>query len=141
MEGVQLNLDVKGIEPLKRDLGELARKTADQTKACSVASLVMYQDVMKHFREERGPDGKWQALSVITLQRRRGAEAKILQDTGILRTSIMPSADKNTARVGTNIIYASKHQFGEGVPKREFLWLSKEARERIIENYWKWNKV
>ena len=141
MEGIQLNLDVRGIEPLIRKIDGISKRTADQSKACAVASMVMYQDVMKHFQEERGPDGKWQALSIVTLRRRRGKQAKILQDTGTLRTSIGPSSDRNMARVGTNIIYASKHQFGEKVPKREFLWLSKEARERIIKNYWNWNRA
>lgn len=50
--------------------------------------------------------------------------AKILQDTGLLRSSITARATENSVQVGTNVSYGRVHQFGSKarhVPARPFL--------------------
>lgn len=53
----------------------------------------------------------WLGLAPRT-KKRRGADAKILQDTGRLAGSITTSYDASQASVGTNVKYAAIHQFG-----------------------------
>lgn len=53
----------------------------------------------------------WLGLSSGTL-RRRGAQAKILQDTGRLAGSITTAYGRDFAKVGSNMKYAAVHQLG-----------------------------
>lgn len=49
---------------------------------------------------------------------------KILQDTGLLRSSITARATNNSVRIGTNVRYAAVHQLGSKarhIPARPFL--------------------
>lgn len=65
------------------------------------------------FRESVTPDGRaWPPLSPVTLALRRGSSAQILRDTGRLAASIAANARKDQVEVGTNVIYATTHQFG-----------------------------
>lgn len=86
-----------------------------------------FKDIMLHFKQERGPFGKWASIQ------RKG---KILQDKGFLRSSITP---RNARRLNKESIilfagakYSGKHDRGEGnVAKREFMWFSGTAEERM----------
>ena len=90
--------------------------------------------VTKTFRDQGRP--AWQALKPSTLKRRRklGAGAKILQDSGKMRNSIvsagsgrkLPESIYNLSNtkleIGTNVVYAATHQFGRGaIPARPFV--------------------
>lgn len=51
-------------------------------------------------------------------------DARILQDTGLLRSSITARATQNSVRIGTNVKYAAVHQLGsktKNIPARPFL--------------------
>lgn len=51
-------------------------------------------------------------------------EARILQDTGLLRSSITARATNNSVQIGTNVSYGRVHQFGSRgrrIPARPFL--------------------
>ena len=94
-----------------------------------------FADIQRHFRAESGPSGAWAGI------KRAG---KILQDTGRLKNSILPGNAKQSGRngiliiastkaAGANTEYAGIHNRGEGrVAKREFMWLSAIAQERIL---------
>jgi len=68
--------------------------------------------VEENFESEGRP--KWLGLSKRTLRSRREAAGtgKILQRSGRLASSIVQSHDDESARVGTNVVYAAIHQFG-----------------------------
>ena len=68
----------------------------------------------------------WLGLSPRT-KKRRGADAKILQDTGRLAGSVATSYDASQARVGTNVKYAAIHQFGGTIQRAAY---SKQVRHR-----------
>ncbi len=117
---------------------------------------IMYKDFADHFDRESGPDGRWEPLKESTLARRRGdargnagtsRSAKILQDSGLMRMSVtVPGAADNVmnvgpdfALVGTNKRQAATHQFGRGaIPQRQFLWMSKDALDRILKQLKVW---
>ena len=90
---------------------------------------IAYQDVMLHFREERGPRGRWKRI------KRPGM---ILQDKGTLRSSIQFKAEDNEAIVYTNLVYAAVHNFGykpRNIAQRKFMYLSKEAINNIVDRF------
>ena len=87
------------------------------------------------FEKEIDPSGKrWRRLSPFTLEMKRaeGKILKILQRTGLMRSRVNYQADSEKVVVGVNDLKAAKHQLGRGVPKREFLGVSEEDREEII---------
>ena len=62
---------------------------------------------LDRFKKEQSPENKkWE-------KRKYGnSRKKLLKNTGILRDSIKSKANKKIATVGTNLEYASTHQFG-----------------------------
>jgi phage virion morphogenesis protein len=65
------------------------------------------------FRDEKDPYGNpWEALSPVTISRRRGNTAGILKDTGHLQRSITSNPSSHEVEIGTNEIYGPTHQFG-----------------------------
>ena len=68
----------------------------------------------------------WLGLSPRTLKR-RGADAKILQDTGRLAGSIAIRYDRTHATVGSNVRYAAIHQLGGTIQRAAY---SKQVRHR-----------
>jgi len=104
----------------------------------------MLGSVAENFRAQGRPE-KWKALKFETLKARfmRGnrrrknkrwvrtpaamrffAGAKILMDSGRLANSIGFAVKGNQVEIGTNLIYAATHQFGDkkrNIPARPFL--------------------
>lgn len=60
------------------------------------------------FRDQRGPDGQAWAPSIRAA--REGGQT--LRDTGRLRNSITFEAGDREVAIGTNVVYAARHQFG-----------------------------
>lgn len=118
-----------------------------------------FQDIQDHFRQEEGPDGKWQRRAPSTQQMyaniregrwkppagtRAGSYDpgnKVLQLTGRLRQSVVAGKNnikpygRNAIKVFSNVEYSGKHDEGEGhIPKREFMWLSSSAQDKMTVN-------
>jgi phage gpG-like protein len=120
-----------------------------------------FRDIQSHFEQEKGPDGPWQKRSSFTQDmyaaissgRRnvpKGMDVaagafnpsnKILQLTGRLRGSILPSGikseGKDAIRVFANAPYSGKHDRGDAskrLPKRQFMWLSQEATRKMARH-------
>jgi len=99
------------IELLKKKL------SGDRELMLSIAET-MRVSVLKNFGTEGMRLGKkWQRLSPATIKQRQKKgywPGKILQRTGRLKKSIKSRADKTTASVSTNLVYAAIHQYGGG---------------------------
>lgn len=120
------------------------------------------QDVLDHFREQKGPDGPWKPRSAKTqeayanyasgkwkLPKGSGHMAKynpsnlLLILSGRLRGSIQPSGQDGGVRViGPDAVmlysaveYSRAHDQGVPgrLPKREFMYLSEKGRESVAE--------
>lgn len=84
----------------------------------TVANLLLSRTEF-NFAAQAGPGGPWPALAKSTLKR-RGADAKMLQDTGHLAASITPSSGPDFAAIGTNVVYAAIHQLGGDISRAPF---------------------
>ncbi|WP_175948576.1 phage virion morphogenesis protein [Burkholderia pyrrocinia] len=115
-------------------LNRLVGAMADATPVMSEISGIMADAVEENFAQEGRP--KWLGLAPSTLASRVGGELKpgrgklksgawsiqlgqrvarslkILQRSGRLASSVMPSFDATSAQVGTNLIYAAIQNFG-----------------------------
>ncbi len=66
------------------------------------------------------------------------SSAKILQDTGRLRISFKPFANKRNAGIGSDLIYSEPHEKGLGhLPKRQMLpkWPDVEKRVNQVFDF------
>lgn len=116
----------------------------------SVISAVVFKDVMTHFEDEKGPDGRWKAWSKSYANHMRSigkGNNKILQDSGRLRQSFLPSNFKaqsdgilfyNKAKVD-GFPYAAAHdQGGKKLPQRKFMWLSDKGMNSVVKAVESW---
>lgn len=113
----------------ERTLRELAR--GDTSELMEAIGEVLVSSTVQRFRQQAGPDGEpWKPLK---RPRKRGG-SKILIDRGILRSFIQALTTEDTVEVGTNLIYAATHQFGDarrGIPARPFLGITDEDQAEI----------
>jgi phage virion morphogenesis protein len=135
-------IKLEGMTQLIAKTKNLRVRTDDPSMMYRVISSRIWKEQMRHFDMESGPDGKWEPLSDSTLARKRAGRGsgspKILQDTGRMKNSIMPSSDKNGAYVstGSNVKYAPYHQEGtKNIPQREYMWLSDEFIDDMSKIY------
>ena len=100
-------------------LGDLLARLGDLSRPMAAIGQHLVTEADLAFRRERDPWGEpWEPLAASTLRqrrsgRRRGARAaRVLQDTGRLRSSLAYRADASGVSVGTNVRYARIHQLG-----------------------------
>lgn len=90
-----------------------------------IVSAMMTAEVVDKFQNS-GPG--WAALQY---KRKRGGEAQILVDTGVLRGSINGDRGPDWARVSTPVHYGEFHVTGtESMPARDFL----ELEDRVFDD-------
>jgi phage gpG-like protein len=122
----------KGIKPVIKGFDKRIQLIEGDKKIYSVIASMAYKDVIQHFDNTVGRSGIWQPLAASTIRQRRRGSSKPLQDTGVMKGSIRPIGLKTRAEVFTNIDYAKYHDLGtRNIPRREFMWLSGGAKERI----------
>ena len=144
---------------------DIARRTGNLRPLWMRLSILGFKDVIDHFSKEEGRSGAWAQLSPFTLAARKKGKhpergIKILQDSGHLRLSVHPTTpnkdqeivfEANRVILRTNVIYASTHEYGRGalssiktrqtmpaIPKRSFMWVSKNARGGMQTAAEKW---
>lgn len=107
------SIDFKDLlEPVKV-FARMEQTLANMTPAMAEVALTMKSQVGRTFQRQRDPIGgsPWKALSKLTLNNRPGGGGggKPLRDTGRLLQSLIaanPITTANSARIGTNLIYA-----------------------------------
>jgi len=143
--GALIEYNISGDEKVKALLKKAGDKAKDLRIPLKRAGILMVGSIDKNFRAEGRPD-KWTPLSDMTLAMRRkhGKGAKILQDTGRGKGSIVYKPISNTkAQVGTDVKYMGIHQTGGTVkmfgkrtvkiPKRTFLLFQDEDNKSIVK--------
>ncbi len=128
---------------LRRELNKKLSKLKSLPKDMTpLMAPTIFGDVMDHFSQEKGPQGSWKPWSQSYkeyMQRIGKSGNKILQDKGNLRQSLIPSKGKHksTKDAGifyTKVKYAAIHNFGKPgrMPQRRFMWISKQATDKLI---------
>ena len=106
MAGVQLTGDIARLTAKLRRLSDLDLEGLNESLAEGVRTSTRLR-----FKAQQGPDGPWKP----SLRARLG-KGKTLVQTARLRNSIRSRADEKGFAVGTNVIYAARHQFGDKRP-------------------------
>ena len=106
-----ITIQVSGIAETKASLQKALQRLQDLEKPLKLVGLHMMKSIDDNFASEGRPE-KWDDLSPMTKNMRRGNTYQILQDTGNLRRSIAMEVSKDTVKIGTSVPYAQKLQFG-----------------------------
>lgn len=135
MSGTKLEVKLEAAQVLSM-LSKLGNKRAWMSALRSIVAIFGFKDVVKHFRNEEGPDGKWPPLkpSYEKWKAKQG-KTKMLQFTGQLRQNFLPSNirdnDASSVALFNPTEYSGKHDRGEGVPQRQFMWISGQAQNMM----------
>ena len=129
-------------------LNQLNGKLRDKVSLLKLSfSTYGFKDIIDHFKKESGSMGKWKkrdAKTQAAYARNPSAtynpSNKLLQLTGNLRGSILPSGIKKISssaiQVFANASYSGTHDRGskkKNIPKREFMWLCNRAKENMAK--------
>lgn len=119
-------------------------------KYIGLLSSIVWRDINQHFKDQAGPDGKWQKWSKSYsdhMNRIGRGSNNILQFDGRLRNNFKPTSIRkiaggllwfNNAKTASGFPYAYAHDNDSDsrkqLPRRQFMWLSKDAMGSIEEN-------
>lgn len=144
----EFSFDGTAVHSVIKDIAHNMAKIKEFRKEYTgLLAAIVFRDVVKHFEEEKGPKGSWEPWSDVYRKRLEmiGRDGnKILQFNGRLRQTFKPTNFKtmadaiywfNNAKTKGGYPYAWGHDEGDGkLPQREFMYLSGEAMEDIIDN-------
>jgi phage gpG-like protein len=132
-DGALITYEIQNDEKVRlllKEAGDKAKNLRIPLKRCGI---LMLSSIDKNFREEGRPE-KWIPLSEMTIaMRRKGkgkGKAKILQDTGIGRKSIVYNVvSDQEVQIGTPLEYMRIHQTGGSInlPARDIYPVNAKA--------------
>ena len=115
--GALIGYEIKNDEKVKALLKRAGNKAKDLRIPLKRCGILMLRSIDKNFRAEGRPK-KWAPLSPMTIamRRKKGKGAKILQDTGMGKESIVYKIVSNQkVQIGTNRDYMRIHQEGGSI--------------------------
>ena len=126
MAGVGAALGLQGVDRLNAVLARLGGIETTQLLS-TLGGVVENQTKARLIDGKENPDGEaWPEWSPWYAETRHDNQ-DLLQSSGNLIDSLQSILGINQAEVGTNLDYASSHQYGnavKGIPRREFLGVS-----------------
>lgn len=123
-----LGINVAGLMPVRQAFNRLA--ALDVRQLLDVLGSEVESQTRRRIGEEKtDPDGKpWEEWSAEYAER-RPARGGILELSGELRDSLTYEVGDDAVTVGSNLLYARRHNEGDedhGIPERRYLGLSEE---------------
>jgi phage gpG-like protein len=136
-EGALITYEIQNDEKVRLLLKEAGDKAKNLRIPLKRAGILMLGSIDKNFRAEGRPT-KWVPLSEMTLARRRkeGRGAKILQDTGMGKGSIVYNVvSDQEVQIGTPLEYMRIHQTGGSInlPARDIYPVNAKALHWISD--------
>lgn len=131
-----IKVTMTGANALAKVLREMTKANESTRREFVLIGRRMVKMQREHFEKQEDVSGvAWPPLSEATIEARRKKSDVLLRDTNRLFTSITAKSTSTDATVGTNLIYAATHQFGDddrGIPTRQFLYITAEERRTLI---------
>ena len=101
------------------------------------ASLLLDQWVQQNFKTEGGKVGGWKSFDRMNRRWLADPSAKLLQDTGRLRSTFRPFASTRNAGIGSFLKYSKPHDQGtRHIPQRRILPEKYREVKPIVETVW-----
>lgn len=147
----EFEFDDKQWQAILKKLNTKWKDIQNRKEFGGITSAIVFEDIMDHFSKEQGPDGKWDSWSESYdkhLKKIGRGGNKILQFSGKLRQTFTPTSWRsnqegilffNNAKTRTGFAYAEAHdEGGPKLPKRSFMWFSKNGMTKLVEQTLKW---
>ncbi len=143
----EIEFENEEIKDFLKNLNTRLKKIKDgEKKFVGLLSAIVYRDILSHFEDEEGSEGKWSQWSLFYAMKMKELGKggnKILQDSGRLRNSFKPQNYRSTsegilwfnnAQTKSGFPYALAHnEGGDQLPMRDFMWASDKAQDSIAE--------
>jgi phage virion morphogenesis protein len=136
MSGAQTSpvvFKIKGLEAIQDKLKALSELQFSELLD-NLGSIVISQTQKRIESAGPAPDGKqWPEWSDNYAKTRHGNHA-LLQNEGYLKGSFEASVTGKNLSVGSNLVYAATHQYGDkdrGIPARTYLGLSDDNNDEV----------
>jgi len=134
-----------GSKPAQKKLREIIRKVKNPTRANREVSIWLMRWLNNNFKTEGGKVHGWLPFKHGGRITAGGIDknAKLLQDTGRLRSSFSPFSSRREAGIGSDLSYSITHELGlprKNIPARRMLPLAsdKSVERGIIRIYDRW---
>jgi len=126
--------DFNGLTGLQ---GRIARLEGDKPELLDIIGAVVESQVRRRIRDEKNdPDGTpWGKWSERYAKRRPAGRTLLMGEDHLLDTITHLNVDRDSLEVGSNMIYAATHQFGDderNIPARPFLGISDDNETDLI---------
>jgi phage gpG-like protein len=141
---VPVFMNVKGVKALGRKMKKIGGGLSNRRKLNARVVVLLDRWIQKNFQQEGKLVGGWKPLSPATIAQRRkkGAGAKILQDTGQLRSRWKKQWTSKFAKVQSGVPYSEIHHKGLGnVPERQILPEEHQIKPQLIKLFGDYVKV
>jgi len=117
---------------VKQALSRISQRMSDPSPVMLAIAEALQAQTDDNFANQSGPLGKWPALK--SPKKGRGTNPQILVHIGHLKASIGTTHSRNTAAIGTNLVYAAVHQFGGKInmPARSQLSYFKQQKDGSV---------
>lgn len=129
--------DLSGLQRLESRVRRLAKIKKPELLDI-IGALVESQTRKRIQTEKEGPTGEaWQAWSAKYAAKRSSGRTMLMNEDHLLDTITYLRVDQDSIEVGSNMIYAATHQFGDGdrgIPERAFLGISDGNETELIRN-------
>jgi phage gpG-like protein len=130
-EGALITYEIQNDEKVRLLLKQAGDKAKNLRVPLKQAGILMLGSIDKNFREEGRPT-KWAPLSpmIISMRRKEGKGAKILQNTGMAKGSIVYNViSDQEVQIGTPLEYMKIHQTGGSInlPARDIYPVNAKA--------------
>jgi len=136
MAGVAYSLEARELDQALEGLARWSSTVAvRRARLADAIGALLESSVKRRIADEKAaPDGApWAPWSPAYGETRRAGQS-ILVGEGDLRDSIQALTSAAEVQVGSNLVYAATHQFGDderGIPERPYLGLSPEDERGV----------
>lgn len=129
--------------PINLNLNDIVSRVKTSKELQNEIGEIVVSSVQQNFqtggrvgdKEYEGGSKKWQPVSKDYAKYKKSKKKdpmKVLLFSGQLRASITHKSQGGTISVGSNKVYAARHQYGgKGTPARPFIVVQNEDREGI----------
>lgn len=140
MEGALIHIELPGLDRLERLWARLTH--LDERDLLEPIGAEVETQTRRRLQDEKtSPEGApWPEWSE-QYARTRHSGHSLLQNEGDLTDSILQDAEGDQVLIGSNLVYAATHQFGDpdrNIPERPYLGLSPanlDAIETVVEDW------
>lgn len=127
MSNIQIIIDSTQVDAL---LSHIKHKADHLEPALTAIGVTLKENIRLTFRDLKTPYGQaWKPLSHVTIARRRNGSSTPLNDTGVLRDSIVYQLSGQAVEIGTNAPQAAMMNFGGTKAQFGHLWGDIPARQ------------